>query len=377
MPQPLSRNQKQWTVLAIALALLCSLPQIRGQTAGSTQAAERRPASVVVREPVPVIASKRFHFRAADATLAIPCESTASMTDTTPGIRHLIVMVHGLFRTNHYHDNMVEALKLAGSPKEVAVISPQFLAGVDIAEHKLGDYFPYWSVNGWLIGHLSRNDPELPRTTRVSSFEVLDSLLRWSLQAFPDLESVAVCGFSAGGQVMSRYAAGNQVHPFLAERGIDVAYVISAPSTYLYLCANRPLANDPFSFGPVAAEARADCPGFNLYPHGLEQPNEYMKRAGDAGQIIEQLKQRRLVLLVGEKDDASASYGLSDGCRSNLLGAHRLERAMAYYEYLKFLHGPEAHERNRLLVVPGAAHNSREVFASAQGVEAILGNFRR
>ncbi len=367
---------KQRLVLALAFALLCGLPQLTAQTTGGVPPAERRPASVVVREPVPAIASKRFHFRAADATLAIPCESSVSMTGVTPGIRHLIVMVHGLFRTNHYR-GIVEALKLAGSPQDVAVIAPQFLVGVDIAGHKLGDDFPYWSVNGWLIGHLSRNDPELPRTTRVSSFEVLDSLLRWALQALPDLESVAVCGFSAGGQFMSRYAAGNQIHPTLAERGIDVAYVISAPSTYLYLCANRPLANDPFSFGPVPAAAQAECPGFNLYPHGLERPNDYMKRAGDAGQIIEQLKQRRLILLVGEKDDASASYGLSDGCRSNLLGAHRLERALAYYEYLKFLHGPEAHKRNRLLFVPGAAHNFRAVFASAQGVEAILGNFRR
>jgi hypothetical protein len=369
-------------VALILLAWIAPVSTPHSSPAESAQPAveappERVPVSVRVRQPVAELASERFRFRMGRDTYIIPCGSSVSFTQTSPQIRHLVVFVHGLFRQAVYHTNLMDALEFAGSPQDVAMITPQFMTNADVVGHQLGPEYPYWSVNGWQPGHLSRNDPEAPRSTRISSFDAMDALLAWATRAFPNLESIAVAGFSAGGQFVSRYAAGNQIHSMLAERGIDVVYVITAPSHYLYLCEHRPTQADPFDFVPLTSSQVGECAHGNRYPMGLENLNAYMARSGSPARIREQLGQRNVILLIGEEDDERALYGLASGCASNLQGAHRMERARAYHEYMKFLYGPEIHARHRMMIVPGAGHNSREVFISEVGTQAILANRRR
>lgn len=329
-----------------------------------------------IRDPIPEIASERFEFREGRHTFSIPCNSTIDLNNPTPGIRHLIIMVHGLDRKPHYHKVITDTVESAGVTEGVAVISPQFLALVDVEHHGLPTEVPYWSVNGWVIGHNSRNDEELPRPARVSSFTVVDEILLRALKLLPDLESVAIAGFSAGGQFMNRYAAGTMVHNSLTARGLDVVYVVGAPSSYLYLCQNRVISSDPLAFGPVSQSEFADCANFNVYRMGLDDMNQYMQRTG-AKRIREQYGQRAVVYICGGKDDASASRNLATGCAAMLQGSHRVERAIFYHQYMAFFYGPDVHQRHTLLIAPEAAHNSRQLFVTPEGIQAVLGNFRR
>src|SRR5262249_56900341 len=61
---------------------------------------------------------------------------------------------------------------------------------------------------------------------------------------FPRLETVILAGFSAGGQVVQRYAVVGHGETALDAAGIRVRYVVSDPSSYLYFSAGRPV-HDP------------------------------------------------------------------------------------------------------------------------------------
>ena len=58
----------------------------------------------------------------------------------------------------------------------------------------------------------------------------MDSLISHLLSNFSNLQDIVLVGNSAGGQFVNRYAAGSD-----QEGGGMIRYVVSAPSSYLYL----------------------------------------------------------------------------------------------------------------------------------------------
>jgi hypothetical protein len=323
------------------------------------------------REPVEELAQGRFIFAKNGHDVAVRCDFSVLFNEENTEIKHFVVMVHGFMRRPHYHHTMLDALEFADAPETVAVASPQFLTAVDLIDHDLGDRYAYWSRNGWPIGHLSRNDDELPRDVRVSSFTVVDELVQRARSIFPNLETITLAGFSAGGQFMNRYAGGNRQDEALRAAGLDVSYIVASPSSYMYLSEERPISFKPVVFGPLSQTDYPNCETFNDYRYGLDKLNVYMEKTG-AAQIIAQYPKRKVFYLIGEEDDERASKYLSVSEPSMLQGKHRLQRSIVYQDYLVHLYGKEVLQLHQLSKVPGTGHKSRGTFISDEGAHILL-----
>lgn len=302
---------------------------------------------------------------------AIPIESSHDPAVRDERVRHLVVMIHGFSRRNVFPEILRPLVAGCPRPHEVAWYAPQFICRQDLEPHGLDERHPYWSANGWVIGHNSRTDPHAPRAHRISSFAVIDELVKQALASFPNLESAVIGGFSAGGQFANRYAAGNRVHPLLEAAGVKLRYVVAAPSSYLYFCENRLIAREPARFGPVNAEA-ANCDEFHTYRLGTRGLNEYMRATGPE-QLAANYAARDVDYVCGGDDDERADRDLAKGCGARLQGTHRLDRMLVYRDYLEFRFGAEAASLHRVHVVPGVAHGSLPLFANPIGHGLLLG----
>jgi hypothetical protein len=301
----------------------------------------------------------------------IPTDWSHDPTVRDEEVCHLVVMVHGFGRRSLFPAILRDLLGGEPNARAVAWYAPQFLCAVDLEAHGLDERHPYWSENGWVIGHNSRSDPGLPRADRISSFAVIDELVSQALAAFPNLESTVIGGFSAGGQFANRYAAGNRAHGRLEEAGVAVRYLVAAPSSYLYFCENRLASRDPLRFGPVADTVYADCEGFHRYRFGMRELNSYMRQVGPAA-LAANYGSREIDYLCGGDDDERASRHLAGGCEAMLQGAHRLDRMLVYSGYLESRFGGEVATRHRVHVVPGVGHSSPLLFGHKIGRKLLL-----
>jgi hypothetical protein len=330
-------------------------------------------AAEVERPPVERVSPERLLIPIEGGGVhAVPIEWSHDPAVRDEEVRHLMVMVHGFSRRNVFPEILRPMVAGESRRREVAWYAPQFICGQDLEPHGLDERHPYWSANGWVIGHNSRADPHAPRPHRISSFAVIDELLTQALASFPNLESVVIGGFSAGGQFANRYAAGSRVHPLLEEAGVAVRYVVASPSTYLYFCENRLIAREPARFGPVANTLSATCADFHAYRLGMRGLNAYMQAVGPE-QLAANYAARHVDYLCGSDDDERAGRDLANGCGARLQGGHRLDRMLVYRDYLVFRFGMEAAARHRVHVVPGVAHGSLPLFDSPTGRGLLLG----
>jgi len=180
----------------------------------------------------------------------------------------------------------------------------------------------YWS-GGWSSGNKSLD------ASRVSSFEVMDRMV----EAF---NAVAIVGHSAGGQFVTRYAAATAI------RGLT--FIVANPGSYLWMDATRPNA-------PI------NCPGFNDYKYGWDNPNAYMSRGLSA-----KYPKRDVIYLLGAADTEIDS-NLDVGCEANSQGANRFERGMNFFQHLNEYFGRQVH---RLVVIPGVGHSGSQMMSSAK-----------
>lgn len=350
------------TFLILALLALCGQPAVMAQ-------------QKTADDPVPELAAQRFEFKEGAHTFVIPCDSNLDINKSSDDVQHAFLMVPGFLRQRHYHDVIVDSLKSVDALENVVVVSPQFLNKADVEFYQLGKDYPFWSNGGWAIGNNSIHDGTDPAAAKVSSFTVMDRLLEDVVRRFPKLKTLTVVGFSAGGQYLNRYAAGNRVNDWVEARSIAVTYVVAAPSSYLYFNAERALSTNPLVFGSIDKTPYAGCKDFNSYRYGLLNLNEYM-RGASADRIPSFYAQRRVVHLVGEKDDASASAHLASSCPAMAQGEHRVQRAIIYFGYLQHLFGEQVKERHSLVIVPGVGHNSRGLFVSKDGSQVLVDSMK-
>lgn len=329
-------------------------------------------AASAQQPPVERVSPERFRISSdAGEAHAIPMDWSHDPAVHDEGVRHLVVMVHGFSRRNLFHEIFRDLLASEPKAREVAWYAPHFMCAQDLEAHGLDERHPYWSENGWVIGHNSRSDPDRPRAHRISSFAVIDELVKQALASFPNLESAVIGGFSAGGQFANRYAAGNRAHALLEQAGVAVRYVVASPSSYLYFCENRLVSRDPARFGPISETPHADCDGFHSYRLGTRGLNEYMAAAGPEN-LAANYAARVVDYVCGGDDDERASRDLATGCGAMLQGAHRLDRMFVYRDYLAFRFGGDAQARHQVHVVPGVAHGSPPLFGNATGRKLLL-----
>ena len=109
-------------------------------------------------------------------------------------------------------------------------------------------------------------------------------------------------GHSAGGQFVDRYAIGTPVAseplPF------RLKFIVSNPSSYLYLDERRPKLGQLDQF---AVPADANCEGYNDYLYGFEHRNPYLSVLS-AESLRSQFLRRQVVYLLGEADTLSEDW---------------------------------------------------------------------
>ncbi|MFH1267040.1 MAG: CRTAC1 family protein, partial [Planctomycetota bacterium] len=206
---------------------------------------------------------------------------------------------------------------------------------------------------------------------RISSFAVVDSLLLRLAGLNPNLEDIVVGGHSAGGQFVNRYAAGNQVHEtLLAAHGVNLRYLVSNPSCYLYFDAQRWVPGTEYQFA-VPYDQLAVCANYDHYKYGLVETNEYMN-IGSAV-LRANYAARPVTYLLGADDIDPFSGYLEKNCEAMLQGEFRLQRGLLYRAHLVDTFGPEVLPSHFFAVVPDVAHNQRGIFTSACGVHTLFG----
>jgi hypothetical protein len=285
-------------------------------------------------------------------------------------ITRALIVIHGAGRdANNYFRTAVAAAFLGGALEDTIVISPRFASSDGrTCRDKLGKDEVSWSCSGdsWRSGGFATDNQ------RLSSYDFTDEILRklGRKDTFPNLKSIVVSGHSAGGQYLTRYEMANQVHDKI---GIPITYVVSNPSSYAYLDANRPgsgaYASTAAAPGYVpAAPAGAtsfhdfgdsrNCTTFDQWPYGLRNRGGYTARISD-GQLKKQLAARPTIYLLGELDILPLG-GFDGSCSAMAQGPTRLARGQAFAKYVNEKFGA----KHTLTVVPLCGHNARCMFTA-------------
>ncbi|NIE77448.1 alpha/beta fold hydrolase [Pantoea sp. Ap-967] len=240
-------------------------------------------------------------------------------------VQRAVVLLHGVQRNaDDYFASGQHLLQNAGlSADDTLLLAPNFLTPRD---RRAGDDMPLWAKDKWMHGTASQDG-----RVGIAGFTVLDDLLAYlgNREHFPALKEIVLIGHSAGGQLLQRYAllgAGS------VGRGIALRYVISSPSSYLYVDGNR-WQNGAFK--PVPA---GQCPGYNQYRYGLEQaPPYFVQQNLDARQLFKRYAAREVTYMVGARDNNPESRVMDRSCGAALQGANRVERQLGYLRYEAFL----------------------------------------
>jgi pimeloyl-ACP methyl ester carboxylesterase len=342
---------KQWfRIMAASMAVGLLLPMVAVQASAKTP--EANPQIVALEDAG---TGKSFNF-------AIYANLDLQKSDAK--IQRVIIFQHGLRRDgDRYFGVATHLLEIAGKdPAENAVLAPNFA----VASDKIaGENMPLWRGGTWLQGH-----PSSGGVTGISSFSVIDDIARFVTAPgrFPALKEIIFIGHSAGAQLLQRYAVLNNVTESLQKSGIAVRYVISSPSSYLYLDANRP---DGAGFAPAG---NLLCPGYDNYRYGVENMIVY-GRGLNGEQLFRRYAARNVTYLVGAEDNDPNHPLLDKSCGARLEGTDRANRHENYLRYEQFLSDkwgvPVKREHAQ---VPGAGHEADEVFGSNIAAEKVFGS---
>jgi hypothetical protein len=293
-------------------------------------------------------------------------------------VDRIVFSVHGI-GTNavEYYEWMVAAAeRVPGRLERTLILGPQLMTAANARQMGIGPTDVYWqSSSDRYWGPLSASIPEHPRNAHISIFELMD---RWLAELvrpelFPNLQTVVIAGHSGGGQFTNRYAVASTFDIAAVRPGVRMVYVVSNPSTYVYLTDERLVPGTTNAFARPSADAIAACPNYNAYGTGLEEIDAvpYLARL-EPEQMRRQYAAREVVYLLGEADNDPDGPSLARGCNAMLQGAQRLERGMTYFNKMRHLFGPEIEQRHRLVTVPGVAHEAWRMWASDEGARVIF-----
>lgn len=277
------------------------------------------------------VAGRTFHY----------C-GNGSIDNPPTEISRVIVVMHGNDRAACA---TAAAAMAAGSGEERArtlVIAPWFPIRTDRIDPRTD---LHWRFYSWSRGDWAEN-PD----ARISAYSVVDEILD-RVRHVPTV----VAGFSGGGQFVARYAAATTNEP--------LRFVITNPSSYLYMTPDRPGASP---------EELAACPEYNDYRYGLNKPNNYLANAGELN-IARRFGEREIVYLLGDADNDPRSTSMDQSCAARVQGAHRFERGLRYWNYLPSVYGPRIHQHHRLQIVPRVSHNAYAMFQHPGAKKALYG----
>ena len=306
---------------------------------------------------------------------------THALTQRNTAIEHAVIVIHGQGRNaDGYFRHGLAGAFLADALKTTLLLSPRFASneGKDCRD-KLDTKEVGWVCLGpesWRNG----GEQATPASKNLTSFDFMDALVSKLSDAtlFPNLRSLVIAGHSAGGQYVNRYQMVNRLHEkILAERKINISYVISNPSSYTYPEALRPTrAAVPASIASaapgymrpvvegkeekafVAFSDATGCTNFNRWPYGLEQKLGYVANVSD-DLLKQQLAKRPATFLLGELDILPL-YGFDSSCAAMAQGPTRLARGFAYTKFVN----DTLNANHPAVMVPACGHDARCMFSA-------------
>ena len=278
---------------------------------------------------------------------------THPLTAKDDKITRALIMIHGAGRdADNYFRTAVAAALLAGALEDTIVIAPRFASNNGGCRDTLAPNEVSWSCAGdsWRSGGVASSDDKL------TSYDFADEILRKLAhkEVFPNLKAVVVAGHSAGGQYVTRYEMANQVHDTL---GVTITYVVSNPSSYAYLDATRPSADDAAGAFRPFRDSR-NCTTYDRWPYGLQNRTGYTAKLTD-DQLKKQLASRPVTYLLGEIDILPLG-GFDGSCPAMAQGPTRLARGQAFGKYVNEKYAA----KHTVTVVPLCGHNARCMFTA-------------
>lgn len=321
-------------------------------------------------KPVAAVADRTVQVTRGAASGVVPLYLSVDWNKPQPSITRVIIVFHGKLRNaDVYNQSGLEAIKHAGKAGDgTMLITPQFLAQVDVENYHLPPAVLRWSPEGWMGGDNAVNQP-------LSSFDAIDAILLHlgNRSIFPNLKNVVLAGHSGGGQVMQRYAVVGKGGDALMLAGVHVRYVVANPSSYVYFSNERPSLNvkTDFTFGAPAKS----CNGhYDLWKYGVNDPPPYV---GDASfkELEARFVRRDVVFLLGENDTDPNHPALDKSCSAEVEGPYRFFRGKAFFRYMENRHPELAHDNatQQLWYVPGVEHDGDKMFNSPCGLAALFG----
>jgi len=314
-----------------------------------------------VPPPVAVVVDGRLLVGTQAGTGTVPVFVSRDWSHQLANIHRVVIVVHGYQRNAADYAQIVLGL---GPPAETMVVAPQFLAEDDIAPRNVPDHILRWRREAWASG-LPAEGP-VPQ----SGFDALDALLAalGNRTMLPNLTQIVLAGFSAGGQLVQRYAAVGKGEGAIAQPGIALRYVVGSPSSFVYFGGERPQG------GTIAAFADApQCPQYNNWRYGFAGAlPPYVNAAAAAGvpELEHRYAAREVTYLVGGADSDPHHRFLDTSCGAEAQGPDRLARTRSYFEIMQ--RRDAAILRHRMAVIDGAAHEAAKVFGSPCGRAALF-----
>jgi pimeloyl-ACP methyl ester carboxylesterase len=334
----MARSRNRWLQVVVAVGLAFFGARL---FAAADKTAGQQPGEQVI------------DLEAAGVAYPFAVYSNIDMRKPVAGISRAIILVHGVKRdADRYFGvglRLLEAARLDAS--NTLLLVPHFLTQSDTSPDS---NIPLWRGGNWMQCQDSRGKEA------INSCGVLDDIARYlsSGKRFPVLKEIVFVGHSAGGQLMQRYAVLNNSEEALGKTGIRVRYVISSPSSYLYLDDNRPEGE---SFKPVNTIL---CPGYNNFRYGLGNMVPYGQGL-DGEQLFKRYAAREVLYLVGAQDNDPAYESLDKSCGAAMQGTDRLDRHRNYLRYEQFLARKwKTPVKRGVMVVPGAGHEAADIFES-------------
>jgi hypothetical protein len=278
--------------------------------------------------------------------------STYPLDKKNEKIVRALIVVHGQGRdADNYFRTSLAATFLANAFEDTIVISPRFASNNGTGcRDTLAPNEVNWPCGGdsWRSGGIATNN------NKLTSYDFMDEMVRKLVQKqiFPNLKAIVISGHSAGGQFVTRYEMANQVHD---SAGVPITYVVSNPSSYSYLDAERPTGanNEMRPFG----DAR-NCTTYDIWPYGLKNRSGYTAKLPD-DQLKKQLAGRPVTYLLGELDVLPLA-GFDSSCPAMAQGPTRLARGQSFAAYVKAKYNAQ----HQVVVVPLCGHNARCMFTA-------------
>lgn len=371
--------------------------------------------------------------------LTLPLYTTHDLDVIQPLIKNAVIIQHGNLRNgNDYFCSCMNALKNATAKLSNGImyadsticIAPHFLIDTDVCWddngivgtvnvnaasglpiHTCNHYI--WSYEGWKDGEYSVNEGSIG----MYSYDVYNHIVNrlGNIDYFPALKNITFFGFSAGGQTMTRYSMLPKYNEAdrMSNKELNVKYIVSDPSTFLYFDNRRPV---PTTYNPVAQVPKvinsttyrydvptpdwiapwtldlsntpwlsdwdSQCCFYNNWRYGFKQLTGYFAHhlEGDGNKIaeaIEQYRYRNVVFLLGLNDTANCKVynsntkpvcdddELATYCSAMLQGHHRVDRMLKYKAYLSLYYGTDVH---RIVYAPGISHEPYKMLLSVHGL---------